>query len=166
MLALAAVAVVLFLVGRGDDATPEETTVAPTTTEFVVVTSPPAEGFQTPVESGGLTVTPTDPLTEFGVTCVVWQLAGAAPLTFDPVAVELEAAGTVFRDDAAVRTGRGARHDRPGGDRDHCRDLLPDRRCRDRELRCLPPLHPAGHDGHHALPVERRHAVTGGSPLP
>lgn len=106
VLALAVVAVVLFVVGRGSDHVTQESTVAPTTTEFVVVTSPPAEGFRTPVESGGLTITPTDPLSVFGYTCVLWQLSGAAPLTFDPSAAEFEVAGNVLRDDPNVRSDR------------------------------------------------------------
>lgn len=102
VVALVAVAVVLFVVGRGGDDVTEETTVAPTPTAFVVVTTPPAEGFQTPVEADGLTITPKLSLAGFGYVCVLWQLAGTAPLTFDPAGAELEAAGIVSHVDPEV----------------------------------------------------------------
>jgi hypothetical protein len=105
---LALVAAVVFLVGRGgDDAGPATTTTeAPPTTPFVSVTDPPAVGFLTPVESDGVQITPRDAVTVFGVSCILWDLAGPSPLTFDPAGAELVVAGTAVRPDPLAQPGR------------------------------------------------------------
>ena len=162
MVALAAVAAVLFLVGRGDDERPPaESTAAPTTTEFVVVTAPPAQGFQTPVEADGVQITPTQPVSAFGTTCVIWELAGAAPLSFDPAAAQLIAGGTTFVDVPATRSGRVA-----GGPIDPAATTASAETCfagRRRgavELRGRAALHTAGRRGLDPVPVDRHHAVS------
>ena len=165
VLALAAVAVVLFAVGRGGDDVTEETTVAPTTTEFVVVTSPPAEGFQTPVESDGLTLTPTDPIV---VRLHVHPLAARRRRPAGVRSVRDRVRGG--RQRAARRPGGAqrsrSRFDRPGRDGRDRRDLLRDGRLGAGEHAGGVALHPAGRAGCDAVPLERRHAVTGDAPLP
>ena len=107
-LVLAAVAAVVFVVGRGGDdgAAPTTTSLAPATTAFVTVTDPPAEGFLTPVESGGVQITPHDPVPVFGFSCILWDLAGPSPLTFDPAGAELVIAGTTFSVDQSLAPTR------------------------------------------------------------
>ena len=166
VLALAAVAVVLFVVGRGDDAVTEETTVAPPTTVFVVETAPAAQGFQTPIEADGLTITPTDPLSVFGYTCVLWQLGGAAPLAFDPAGAELDAAGVALHDDAAVRSERAPSAIDPAATEATAETCFPTGDSAPASARGGVELHAAGRDRPHAVPLECRHAVIGPSPLP
>jgi hypothetical protein len=107
-LVLAVVAAVVFVVGRsgGDDAVATTTSRPPDTTPFVSVTNPPAEGFQTPVESDGVQITPHDAVTGFGVSCILWDLAGPSPLTFDPAGAELVIGATTLGADPAATSGR------------------------------------------------------------
>jgi hypothetical protein len=107
-LVLALVAAVVFVVGRGGDdgAVATTTSQAPDTTPFVPVTQPPAEGFQTPVEFEGVQITPHDAVTGFGVSCILWDLAGPSPLTFDPTGAELVVGGTAVRADPGATSGR------------------------------------------------------------
>jgi hypothetical protein len=105
ILVLVAVGVVVLLAGRGDDQPVATTTVAPTTTQFVVVTTPPVEGFDTPVDSNGLSLTPTEPLLAYGLVCVVWQVAGTPPLTFDATVATLVVNGQELPD-SGIPTGR------------------------------------------------------------
>lgn len=107
---LVAVAAVLLIVGTrggGDDAA-TTTTAGPDTTPFVAATQPPAQGFLTPVEADGVQITPRDPVTAFGVSCILWELAGPSPLAFEPAGAELVIAGTVIPADTSVQPGRGS----------------------------------------------------------
>lgn len=106
---LALVAAAVFLVGRGGDGgegTATTSTEVPPTAPLVPVTDPPAEGFLTPIESAGLRITPRDALPVFGYSCILWDLAGPAPLTFDPAGAELVIAGNAVRTDPEAEPGR------------------------------------------------------------